>query len=56
MTAETLHITRDELEANARKHMARLSRFEVRGWDSQAVRNDELAVIDALLDAWLALG
>jgi len=40
----------ERLEADCRKRMAALQ--PARGWDSQRERDDELALIDVLLDAW----
>lgn len=40
----------DHLERLARERMAAL--VKARGWDSQRERDDEIAFIDAVLDAW----
>ena len=53
---DTLTTTRDQLEADARKAMARCAAIEVRGFDTKRAHDDEVALVDALLDAWLALG
>lgn len=42
----------EELEARCRKAMATLPK--ARGWDSRRVRDAELAMLDVLLDEWLA--
>ena len=39
-----------QLERLARERMAALPK--ARGWDGQRARGDELAFIDAVLDAW----
>ena len=52
MTAVTVHVISEaeQLEALARERMAAL--VKARGWDSQRARDDEIAFIDAVLDAW----
>ncbi len=43
----------EELEADVRKRMARLT--QARGFDTQKIRDAEVAAIDLLLDQWNAL-
>lgn len=40
----------EHLEAMAREHMAALPK--ARGWDSRRAREDDMALLDALLDAY----
>jgi len=51
ITAATM---KDELEADARREIAKVAGMQVRGWDSQRERERRLAEVDLALDRYLA--